>query len=99
MLGCDLINFDIKTLRIICSCKIGNNTNDTSSNEIEISNDDKKSTIITNLKSNIIFSKSSNIKVIRCSSIIFNKKLIFKNYGFYIMLLMTFLNILFFLSR
>ena len=36
------------------------------------------------------------LKVIRCTSIIFNKKLIFKNYGFYIMLLMTFLNILFF---
>ena len=27
MPGCDLINFDIKTLRIICLCKIGNNTN------------------------------------------------------------------------
>ena len=59
---CDLINFDIKTLRIICLCKIGNNTNNNSSNEIEISNDDKKNTIINNLKNNIIFSKSSNIK-------------------------------------
>ena len=59
---CDLINFDIKTLRIICLCKIGNNTNNNSSNEIEISNDDKKNTIINNLKNNIIFSKSPNVK-------------------------------------
>ena len=92
--GCNFTNFDIKTLRTICVCKIGNDINNTnSSSEIKIKNVEED-TIFNKLKKKIDFSKTSNIKVVKCFLIIFNVKLFYENYGFYIMSLMTILNIL-----
>ena len=79
--NCNYSNYDVKTLRIICMCKITNNSND--SNSLDILNDDsnveKKDFfgILTNNIKNIDISKSSNIIVVKCFSIIFRKNLFF----------------------
>ena len=96
MPGCNFSNFDIKTLRTICHCKIGQDFNITSLiPEIQIGNFyNKDNKIINILDENLGFEKASNIKVVKCFSIIFNKKLFTENYGFFIMLCMTILNII-----
>ena len=50
--------------------------------------------LFTTITKNINFSKASNIKVIKCILVIFNKKLFIENYGFYIMLFMNIFNII-----
>ena len=81
--SCNFTNFDIKTLRSICLCKIGLNEND--NYILENKNDDIKNIDLFNLvKQNIDISKSLNIKVVKCFSKIFQKNLFIENYGFYI---------------
>jgi len=93
MIGCNQSNFDIKTLRSICSCKIGDNMNESIySSENEINNENDNAFIV--LKKNIDISKSSNIKVIKCVKMIFRKNIFSENYGFYIMFFMIFFNII-----
>ena len=93
MIGCNQSNFDIKTLRSICSCKIGENMNESIySSENEINNENDNAFIV--LKKNIDISKSSNIKVIKCVKMIFRKNIFSENYGFYIMFIMIFFNII-----
>ena len=92
-IGCNFSNFDIKTLRTICRCKIGYDNNDTYISDTK--KDDKNNENIINLfKSNMDISKSSNIKVVKCFSKIFTKKLFTRNYGFYIIFFMLLFNIL-----
>ena len=90
---CIYSNYDVKTLRTICSCKIGNNDNKniTNNKNEETNNDDIN--LVNLLKDNMDFSKSSNIKVVKCFSIIFRKNLFIENYGFYIMFLLLAINI------
>ena len=93
MENCTHINFDIKTLKIICLCKIGDYNN----NKTEIENKINKTInndILEQITKDIAFSKTSNIKVIKCFNIIFNKNLFKKNYGFYIMFFMNCINII-----
>ena len=74
MENCTHINFDIKTLKIICLCKIGDYNN----NKTEIENKINKTInndILEQITKDIAFSKTSNIKVIKCFNIIFNKNL------------------------
>ena len=97
MPGCNFSNFDIKTLRTICLCKIGKDFNNSIFySEIKMKNthnkDDDK--LINIIDKNLGFDKTSNIKVVKCFSTIFNTKLFTENYGFYIMLCMTILNII-----
>ena len=91
--SCDFSNFDINTLRSICFCKINSVNNYIS----EIKNNDiieENKTFINLVKDNINFLKSSNIRVVKCFSIIFRKNLFTENYGFYIMFFLLLLNCL-----
>ena len=92
--GCNYTGFDIKTIRIIYLCKIGNDINNTNfvSKVNIIDNDEDKN--LNKYKKEIYFSKASNIKIFKCFSIIYNSKLFSENYGFYIMLFTTILIIL-----
>ena len=93
--NCNNTNFDIKTLKSICLCKIGYNNNDTYLIKDEIyNNNSENSNLFNSIKTNIDFSKASNIRVIKCVSVIFNKKLFIQNYGFYIMFFMNVFNII-----
>ena len=93
LIGCNYSNFDIKTLRTICICKVGLDNNDTYLSDIK--NDDNDNEDLMYLfKTNIDISKSSNIKVFKCFSKIFTKRLFIENYGFYIMFFMLLFNIL-----
>ena len=97
MENCSHINFDIKTLKIICLCTIGvYNKNKTEiDNEIEKEiNKNLYNDILKKITKDISFSKTSNIKVIKCFDIIFNKNLFTKNNGFYIMFFMNCINII-----
>ena len=90
--GCNLSNFDIKTLRAICICNIGENIYYNFSHENqEDSEDDNLFKIITQ-KADI--SRTLNLKVIKCFKVIVTKRIFTENYGFYIMLLLNFFNIL-----
>ena len=91
--GCNFSDFDIVTLRTICECKIGNDINNESLNEIEINNNEEDN-IFKILKENINFSQASNIRVVKCFSKVFHKQLFSENYGFYIMFFMLLINIL-----
>ena len=91
--GCNFSDFDIVTLRTICECKIGNDINNESLNEIEINNNEEDN-IFKILKENINFSQASNIRVAKCFSKVFHKQLFSENYGFYIMFFMLLINIL-----
>ena len=90
--GCNYSNFDIKTLRTICSCKIGFGENDGYKSDIKNDNNKYNKDLVNLVKQNIDISKSSNIKVVKCFSIIFRKNLFTENYGFYIMLLLLLIN-------
>ena len=90
--SCNYSNFDIKTLRIICLCKIGFNDNYTSKINDNIKNKDDD--LINLAKQNMDIFKSSNIKVIKCFSKIFNKNLFITNYGFYIMITLLLINLI-----
>ena len=97
--NCSYINSDIKTLRSIYLCKIGNdlinnNSSDIIENDINIENNNFLDLVSTNIK-NINMSKTWNIKVVKCFSIIFTKKLFTDNYGFYITFFLNIFNILF----
>ena len=70
--GCNFSDFDIVTLRTICECKIGNDINNESLNEIEINNNEEDN-IFKILKENINFSQASNIRVVKCFSKVLNK--------------------------
>ena len=95
--GCNFSGFDIKTIRTICICKIGNNN---FSSEMEVKYVDNNRYIEDNenllniIDKNFGFSNTLNIKVVKCIKIIFNKDLFITNYGFYIILSMTILNII-----
>jgi len=90
MSGCNYTSFDIKTIRVIYLCKIGNDVNNNNSvSEVNI-NDNKEDNILKN----IVFSKASNIKIVKCFSILINSKIFYENYGFYIMLFTNILIIL-----
>ena len=56
-------------------------------------NNNGEKEVLNTLKHNIDISKTSNIKIIKCFSIIFTKKIFINNYGFYIMFLMNYFNI------
>ena len=95
--GCNYTSFDIKTIRTIYLCKIGNDTNNNNSlNEVKI-NDNDEENFLNKLKKEIKFSKVSNINIMKCFSIILNSKLFTENHGFYIMFLMNIINILLFI--
>ena len=94
LIGCNYSNYDIKTLRTICLCKIGFNENDIIS---DIKYDDintEKSNLANLIKNNMDISKSSNYKVVKCFSIIFRKNLFSENYGFYIMFFLLLFNLI-----
>ena len=93
--GCNQTNLDIVTLRSICLCKIENENNISyfSDEKINVQKNEENN-IYNMITENIDFSKASNIRVVKCFSIIFSKKLFTENYGFYIMLFMNIFNIL-----
>ena len=94
MPGCNFTSFDIKTIRIIYLCKIGNDVNNNNYlNGIKINVHDEDS-ILNQFKKQISFSKASNIEVVKCFLLIFNSKLFSENYGFYIMFSMNIIIIL-----
>ena len=90
--SCKYINIDIKTLKNICNCTTNNNSinlyyiNKTLDGENSNDNIDK-------IKESIKLSKASNIKVIKCTSLIFSLNL-FINYGFLLILLTNIINII-----
>ena len=97
MNNCNNSNFDIKTLRSICLCKVGNYSeyddteeNDKNKKEENSKNDD----LFSNLTQKFDISKSLNIKVVKCFRVIFRKNLFTQNYGFYIMIFMNIFNII-----
>jgi len=92
--GCNYTSFDIKTIRTIYLCKIGNEINGNNSISEIIINDNN---FFVKLKKQKYFSKYSTIEIIKCYSIILNSKLFTKNYGFYIMFFMNISNILLFI--
>ena len=77
---CNYSSFDIKTLRTICLCKIGfdenNKTSDLKNNDIQ--NENYKE-LVNLVKRNVGVSKSSNIRVVKCFSMIFRKNLFIEN--------------------
>ena len=92
--GCNYSNFDLKTLRSICLCKIGSEKNNTIIENVineEIKQENEH--LFNLIKENIDISKASNIKVVKCFSIIFSKNLFKNNYGFYINFFMILFNI------
>ena len=89
--SCNFSNFDIKTLRSICLCKIGSNDNYTSEIKKDYNNNEVNDLVYL-VKQNMDISKSSNIKVVKCFSIIFRKNLLTGNYGFYIMFALLLIN-------
>jgi len=97
LLGCNYSNYDIITFRAIFKCKIG--FSEDNLNKSDITNNDNKdnSQLVNLIKDNIDFSKSSNIKVVKCFSIVFQKNLFKENYGFYIMFSLFILNIITFI--
>ena len=93
MKGCNYSNMDINTIRSICQCKINNNSYDnnfTNINSNKLGNDD----IYNLIKQSLNFDKTSNIKVVKCISIIFTLNIFKNNYGFYIIFLTNCLNII-----
>ena len=92
MKNCNFSNMDIKTLRAICQCKINNNSNDSYINNMVKDNDLMPDDIYDLIKKNINFNKASNIKVVKCISIIFRLSIFTKNYGFYLMFFTNILN-------
>ena len=96
LINCNYSNYDIYTLRSICLCKTGNENN---INKVDDINKDKTISEENNLfylfKVNM---KNSNIKVIKCIKMIFRIDLFTKNYGFYIMLFMSIINIIILIS-
>ena len=90
MHNCNFTNIDINTMRSICQC----NANYSELNNNEKNNLTEKDEYIYDMfKSSLNFSKSSNIKVVKCFKIIFISSHLKKNYGFYLMLLTNFINI------
>ena len=84
--NCVFSTIDINTLKSICYCKSDNynfSLIKENGNDLNISQD-----------STIDFSKSSNIEVIKCFSLIFNVNIIKNNYGFYLMLFSNVINII-----
>ena len=94
--GCNYTSFDIKTIRTIYLCRIGNDINGNNSLSEIIINDNDDATFFVQLKKQKYFSKYSTLEIIKCFSIILNFRLFTENYGFYIMLFMNILNILLF---
>ena len=93
--NCNHSNFDIETLKSICICQDGNiNLNNSLSKVSDISSKNFDKDIFKIIAKNIAFSKASNIKVIKCFSVIFNKNLFTKNYGFYILFFTNLINII-----
>ena len=91
--SCNYINIDNKTLKSICDC----NSNDNSNNSYYINKtlgEENSNDIIDNIKESIKLSKSSNIKVIKCTFLIFSLNLFIKNYGFYLIFLTNIINII-----
>ena len=100
--SCNYLNIDNKTLRSICDCSTNNNT----INSLFINNTldkDYSNNNIDKIKESIKLSKSSNLKVIKCTSLIFSLNLLKINYGFYLILFTNIINIIIlllsFLSR
>ncbi len=95
MENCNYSNFDINNLRTICICKINinNNEKDSVENKGNIKNSENND-LVNLITKNIDFNKASNIKVVKCLSIIFQKRIFTQNYGFYIMFLLNIFNII-----
>ena len=93
--NCNFRSIDVYTMRSICDCNVKNNNEslirDNNSNS-NISDD-----LYSYLKTTIDFSKATNIRVIKCVSIIFNVNTLKKNYGFYLMLFTNIFNIILFI--
>ena len=89
MENCNFSNIDTLTLRSICYCNKNNNNSD----ENSISNTTNKENYFNRLKESINFSKSSNIKIVKCFKAIFNNIFSTINYGFIIMILTNLMNI------
>ena len=101
--SCNYLNIDNKTLRSICDCSTNNNN---TINSLYINNTldkDYSNNNIDKIKESIKVSKSSNLKVIKCTSLIFSLNLLKINYGFYLILFTSIINIIIlllsFLSR
>ena len=101
--NCSYSNYDINSLRSICICKIGYDYNNNSApldtvinNNTKIENNNFLNALEKNIK-NIDISKSWNIKVVKCFSIIFRKNLFTDNFGFYITLFIFIFHILLFI--
>ena len=93
--GCNQSDFDIITVRSRCICNKGVNVKDRNNfnEKKENTNINEEKIALNMIKKNMDFSKASNIKIVKCFSIIFTKKIFIENYGFYIMLFMNFFNI------
>ena len=89
--NCNYYNYDIITLRSICLCEIGNDTEQT---DIKKDDNPEDKYFFYLLKTNIDISKSSNIKVVKCFSKIFKIDLFKENYGFYIILFLIVFNLI-----
>ena len=89
--NCNYYNYDIITLRSICLCEIGNDTEQT---DIKKDDNSEDKYFFYLLKTNIDISKSSNIKVVKCFSKIFKINLFKENYGFYIILFLLVFNLI-----
>ena len=91
--SCNYINIDNKMLKSICDCTTNNN----SINSYYINNTiDKENSLdnIEKIKESIKLSKSSNIRVIKCTSLIFSPNLLKINYGFYLIVFTNIINII-----
>ena len=93
MINCNFTNIDINTMRSICICNLNSNYTEINNNKNQ-NNTENVNNIYNILRKSLDFSKSSNIKVIKCLKIIFNSSNLKKNYGFYLLLLINSINIL-----
>jgi hypothetical protein len=88
--SCNYLNIDNKTRRSICDCITNNN----SINSYKAFDKENSKDNIDKIKESIKLSKSSNIKVIKCISLIFSLNLLKINYGFYLILFTNIINII-----
>ena len=89
---CNQSILDINTLRIICLCKIMDENHISGFSDALMNKEiNEEKNIYNMITKNIDFSKASNIKVVKCFSIIFRINLFIDNYGFYIMFFMNIL--------
>jgi len=93
MINCNFTNIDINPMRSFYKCNSNLNYTETNNNKNQSTTENINS-IYNILRQSIDFSKSSNIKVVKCFQIIFNTYNFKKNYGFYLILSTNAINIL-----